>query len=134
MGSTDSEAAFCYIMEALRAKWCTPPDTATLFAEIARLAAELHGYGIFNFMLSNGDWLITHCSTKLHYIVRQAPFPAAHLVDEDVTVDFATVTTPDDRVAVIATIPLTDNEQWTAMQAGEMILFRDGAPLLQYQS
>ena len=134
VGSTDSEAAFCYIMEALRAKWCTPPDTATLFAEIARLASELNGHGIFNFMLSNGDWLITHCSTKLHYIVRQAPFPAAHLVDEDVTVDFATVTTPDDRVAVIATVPLTDNEQWTAMQPGEMILFRDGAPLLQHQS
>lgn len=134
VGSTDSEAAFCFMMEALRAKWCTPPDTATLFAEIARLAGELHRFGIFNFMLSSGDWLITHCSTRLHYIVRQAPFPEAHLVDEDMSVDFAQVTTPNDRVAVIATMPLTDNECWTAMQPGEMILFQDGQPRLRQQS
>ena len=36
----------------------------------------------------------------------------AHLKDQDVTVDFRQVTTPDDRGAVIATQPLTDNETW----------------------
>ena len=130
VGSTDSEAAFCYLMEALRAKWCTAPALDELFAEITRLSRELHQFGVFNFMLSSGDWLIAHCSTKLHYIIRQAPFPQAHLVDNDVTVDFSTVTTPQDRVAVIATIPLTDNESWTAMHSGDIILFNHGAPLL----
>lgn len=126
VGSTDSEAAFCYIMEQLRQRWCTAPSLDELFEAIEGLAATLRGYGVFNFMLSNGQWLFTHCSTKLHYIVRKAPFPTAHLVDDDVTVDFSTVTTPDDRVAVIATVPLTDNEQWTAMQDGELALFADG--------
>lgn len=127
VGSTDSEAAFCYIMEQLRQHWCQPPSLDELFEAIEGLAATLRGYGVFNFMLSNGQWLFTHCSTKLHYIVRQAPFPTAHLVDDDVTVDFSTVTTPDDRVAVIATVPLTDNETWTAMQDGELALFVDGS-------
>lgn len=127
VGSTDSEAAFCYIMEQLRQRWCQPPSLDELFEAIEGLAATLRGYGVFNFMLSNGQWLFTHCSTKLHYIVRQAPFPTAHLVDDDVTVDFSTVTTPDDRVAVIATVPLTDNESWTALQDGELALFVDGA-------
>lgn len=127
VGSTDSEAAFCYIMEQLRQRWCQPPTLDELFEAIEGLAATLRGYGVFNFMLSNGQWLFTHCSTKLHYIVRQAPFPTAHLVDDDVTVDFSTVTTPNDRVAVIATVPLTDNETWTAMQDGELTLFVDGA-------
>ena len=48
----------------------------------------------------------------LHYTVREPPFTVAHLTDVDLTIDFAAVTTPDDRVAVIATCPLTDNEEW----------------------
>ena len=130
VGSTDSERAFCYLMEKLRAKWCQPPQLDELFAEVARLAEEIRAFGVFNFMLSNGEVLFSHCSTHLHYIVRQAPFHEAHLVDDDVTVDFSTVTTPQDRVAVIATQPLTDNEHWTQLEPGQLILFRDGAPLL----
>jgi glutamine amidotransferase len=80
-------------------------------------------------MLSNGEVLFAHCATNLHYIIRQAPFNKAHLVDDDVTVDFSTVTTPYDRVAVVATQPLTDNESWIQLQPGQLLLFRDGAPL-----
>ncbi|MDF0605832.1 class II glutamine amidotransferase [Neisseriaceae bacterium TC5R-5] len=131
VGTTDSEQAFCYLLEQLRSKWCQPPSQQALFDEINRLAAEIRHYGVFNFMLSNGEALYSHCSTHLHYIIRQAPFNTAHLVDNDVSVDFATVTTLQDRVAVIATQPLTDNENWTALQNGELILFRDGLPLLR---
>lgn len=133
VGCTDSEAAFCYLMEQLRKRWCQPPSEDELFEAIATLAAELHQHGTFNFMLSNGDWLIAHGSSNLHYIVRQAPFPQAHLVDDDVTVDFNTVTTPNDRVAVIATLPLTDNECWTAIQCGQSVMFRGGQAIRSQQ-
>ena len=129
VGSTDSERAFCHLLEQLRLRWDTPPDSAQLFDEMTRLAAEIRPHGTFNFMLSNGEWLIAHCATHLHTIVRQAPFNTAHLVDDDVSIDFSTVTTVRDRVAVIATQPLTDNENWNALAPGELVLFRDGAPL-----
>ncbi|MEL7243230.1 MAG: class II glutamine amidotransferase, partial [Cyanobacteria bacterium J06573_2] len=61
---------------------------------------------------------------------RKAPFAAAHLIDEDVTVDFNELTRPKDRVAVIATTPLTDNEVWTQIQPGELLTFLDGEPIL----
>ena len=61
--------------------------------------------------------------------MRQAPFGTAHLVDEDLTLDFRDLTGEGDRVAVIATVPLTDNEVWTQMQPGEMLVFQDGLPL-----
>ena len=77
-------------------------------------------------MLSNGEALFAHCSTKLSRITRRAPFGAAHLVDRDVTVDFSAVTTPNDVVTVIATEPLTDNEQWQPLWPGELMMFRDG--------
>jgi len=82
--------------------------------------------GIFNFLLSNGEWLMAHCSTELSYIVRRAPFNMAHLKDEDVMVDFSQVTTPNDRVAIIATQPLTDNEPWITMPPGSLWLFQEG--------
>ena len=50
----------------------------------------------------------------------------ARLSDEDLSLDFATCTTPSDRVAVIATAPLTCNEQWTAFASGELLVFQDG--------
>lgn len=50
----------------------------------------------------------------------------AHLKDQDVSVDFSEVTTDRDCVAVIATQPLTDNEQWLALPKEQVVLFQDG--------
>ena len=94
------------------------------------MAGEIARHGEFNFLLCNGDSLFVHCSTQLSYIVRQAPFAVAHLKDQDLSIDFSEVTTPEDRVAVIATLPLTDNEQWTRLEPGTLTLFLDGQPLL----
>ena len=69
---------------------------------------------------------MAHCVDNLCYILRHAPFAQAHLIDDDVTVDFDALTTPNDKVAVIATTPLTDNETWTQMRPGELIAFRHG--------
>jgi len=130
VGNTDSEHAFCWLLQSLRQRFgTTPPDAETLFEAIREMTLALSAHGEFNFLLSNGDCLIAHCSTCLAYIVRQAPFAQAHLKDQDVSVDFNTVTRPDDRVAIIATEPLTDNETWTLMAPGSLWLFADGTPL-----
>lgn len=134
VGATDSERAFCHLLETLRAIFPGgQPDYQTLHTAIADIAAEARAYGEFNFLLSNSELLFAHCATNLSYIVRKAPFQKAHLLDEDYEVDLSTVTTPDDKVAVIATRPLTDNEVWTAMGAGELLIFRDGEPQLSAQ-
>ena len=126
VGTTDSEQAFCWMLNQLALQFARAPDAATLTDAVRALTAELAGHGTFNFLLSNGKALFAHCSTNLFYVLRRAPFNTAHLADADVTVDFAQVTTPDDRVAVIATQPLTDNEQWVQMAPGELLVFADG--------
>ncbi len=129
VGTTDSEWAFCYLLQQLRRRFGdTPPDLPALTVAVRELCAEIAAHGTFNMMLSDGSALFTHCSTKLYYIVRQFPFSEARLADEDMRVDFSQVTTPDDRVAIIVTEPLTANENWTAFQAGEMKVFIDGKP------
>ena len=71
-------------------------------------------------MLSNGQALWAHCSTNLFFVERKHPFAHAQLADEDLSIDFARNTTPQDRVAVVVTAPLTTNENWTAFEPGEL--------------
>lgn len=130
VGSTDSERAFCYLMQEMRKHFGeTAPAMAEMTHFMRQLCSEIAAYGTFNMMLSNGAALFVHCSTKLHYLVRQYPFTKASLSDEDVAVDFSEVTTPQDRVAVIVTEPLTTNESWTPFLPGEFKVFVDGAVL-----
>ena len=129
VGSTDSERAFCWIMQEFRKKHgTTMPAKSELFETLTELTKEAGKFGEFNFLFSNGDLLFAHCSMKLTYIVRQAPFPTARLRDKDMTVDFNDVTSKKDRVAIIATAPLTDNETWNVLEPGTLWLFRDGEP------
>lgn len=73
VGSTDSERAFCFMLEQLRSRFEHKPPVGKLFAEVSTLTAQIRHHGLFNFMLSNGDILFAHASTLLHYIIRQAP-------------------------------------------------------------
>ena len=66
-------------------------------AERARCASWCRGWprtARFNLLLSNGQALWAHCSTQLHWLQRQHPFRRATLADEDLSVDFAALTTP----------------------------------------
>lgn len=131
VGNTDSEWAFCYLLQELRRRFGdTRPALAELANALRELAAGIASHGPFNMMLSDGSALFAHCSTNLHYIVRQHPFATARLSDEDMSVDFSQVTTPNDRVAVIVTAPLTTNETWTPFAPGELKVFIEGAPAL----
>ena len=128
VGQTDSERAFCHLLQTLRQRFpAGAPDRLALRETLEEFAAQVRQHGLFNFLLSNGDCLFAHRSTELHFIIRQAPFAVAHLKDQDVAVDFNELTTPDDRVALIATLPLTDNEAWTPLPVGRVVMFADGA-------
>ena len=128
IGTTDSEYAFCALMSALDRSFPGgyPADREALWKAIARIGGKLGARGTFNFLLGDGSHLYARCATKLCYIIRKAPFKKATLADDDLSVDFAEVTTPRDRVAVIATAPLTRDETWTLGKPGEMWVFRGG--------
>ena len=129
VGETDSERAFCWLMQELAKAHASVPPIHELTTTLKELAPVIAAHGTFNFTLSNGQALWAHCSTHLHHLVRQHPFAQASLQDEDVTVDFAELTSANDRVAVVVTEPLTRNEAWSAFAPGELRVFVGGAPL-----
>lgn len=126
VGDTDSERAFCWLLQELAKNHARMPSIPDLTQTLAELAPTIARHGTFNFLLSQGEALWAHCSTKLHYVLRRHPFAAAQLQDADLTVDFADLTTPQDRVAVVVTEPLTCNEDWVALKTGELAVFVDG--------
>lgn len=126
VGSTDSEYIFCHLLNHLAAKFLVKPSREDLFAEIAAHFITYDRLGIFNCILSNGEWLIAHASTLLHYVLRAWPFGVVDLIDEHQSRDFSVLTQPDDRVAVLATLPLSKNEHWQQLAVHETLMFADG--------
>ncbi|MEK8047370.1 class II glutamine amidotransferase [Ideonella margarita] len=126
VGDTDSERAFCWLMQEMAKAHAGVPDVDELSRTLAELMPQLHRHGTFNMLLSNGQALWAHASTRLHWLERRHPFQPVALKDEDMRVDFASVTTPNDRVALIATEPLTTDEPWTAFEPGELRVFEAG--------
>jgi len=127
VGTTDSEYAFCWLLDQIRIAFPEPPqNTEPLFDLITQCCHKLRSLGVFNMLLCDSDWLFAYCTTKLHWITRRAPFGVAQLKDCDLTVDFRGETQENDIVTVIATEPLTDNEEWQSIQTGEARVFKEG--------
>lgn len=131
IGETDSEYAFCWLLEQLKQRYPRRPSNwPAVFRFIASCAGQVRKKGVFNMLLSDGDYVMAYCSTRLHWLTRRAPFGKATLLDEDVEIDFQRETTPNDVVTVIATQPLTGNEQWQKIEPGEFALFHLGERVL----
>jgi glutamine amidotransferase len=143
VGDTDSEAVFCAILNALRSEFKELPTLCVLHRFLKKLCDEIiagrDDDTIFNFLLGCGQYTLFAYSwpgsrpgskvwNGLHYIVREPPFSTARLIDCDYSIDFAQYTTPDDRVAVITTKPLTSEDGWKEFQRGELLMFSHGKP------
>lgn len=126
IGSTDSEAAFCYIAEQLKNRFRKKPTENEIFETIREITEDLSARGTFNFILSNGEWMIAHCSTNLHYLTRKAPFGKVQRIDDDGVIDFSNYAEDSDKVTIISTFPLTKNETWTKMEHGGFVFFKEG--------
>lgn len=127
VGQTDSELAFCWLLKQMEDRYPEPPqDMESVFLYIAKCCDQLKEKGVFNMLLSDGEFVMTYCTNHLYWITRRAPFGKAALLDEDVEINFQEETTPNDVVSVIATQPLTGNETWHRMKPGEYGLFHLG--------
>jgi glutamine amidotransferase len=126
VGQTDSERAFCWLMQELAKSHASVPSVNELSNTLCELVPQIAQHGTFNFLLSNGQALWSHASTNLHYVLRKHPFSRATLSDEDLSMNFAEHTRETDRVAVVVTQPLTTDESWVAFEPGLLYTFEGG--------
>jgi glutamine amidotransferase len=76
VGDTDSERAFCWLMQELAKNHARMPSIPDLTQTLAELAPQIARHGTFNFLLSQGEALWAHCTTRLHYVLRRHPSAA----------------------------------------------------------
>ena len=127
VGTTDSEYAFCWMLDQIRTKYPKRPSSQLgLWRFIHKLAKEADKYGVFSFLMSDSYNLYVYCTNNMCWLTRSHPFGKARLIDTGKVVDFSKLTTANDVVTVIASRALTDNEEWHHMKKGEFTVFRNG--------
>ena len=137
LGDTDSEYAFCVLLEKLRESYGPryPEDPRELGKTLFELGNELGQDGIFNFLWADGEHLFARCGDNLHSIEYKAPFGSATLVDAEVKVQIRDILhmADDASMAVVSTVPLTRDENWTKARPGTLWVFSGGSLLHSFQ-
>jgi len=134
LGETDSEHAFCYLLDKIQAGHLYSgiiPD----FDKIFGLLRNINSYGNFNCLFSDGTYLYAYRDTNgyngLCYTKRQYPFDSINLVDEDYAIDLSSEKARDEYGYVVATRPLSD-ENWVNLEPGTLVIFKKG--IIEYSS
>jgi glutamine amidotransferase len=135
VGDTDSEFAFCCLLERLGKLWDRatgkPPSVKSRLETVAGIAAWLRPFGPFNFVYSDGDALFVHAHRRtqsdgdvrppgLHLLVRSCNEQAVNLAKSGVIL--APVA---QELALVASVPLTD-EPWEPIEEGQVIALSQG--------
>lgn len=135
VGETDSEYAFCCLLERMLRLWgignTAIPSVDERLAVIAEFAAWLRPMGPANFIYADGDTLFAHAHRRTQDDGAVSP-PGLHLLtrtcDEDCP-DLkragVTLQTKPQQLTLVASVPLTD-EPWEAMAEGEVIALHAG--------
>lgn len=138
VGETDSETAFCILLQRLRPLWLDCDDVPPLdvrLAVVAGLAAQLRPLGPANFLYSDGDALFVHAHRRTQAPGRIEP-PGLHLLVRECPLEMARLETPGleiraaqsglQQVALVASVPLTDEAGWQPLAEGEVLAIRAG--------
>lgn len=106
-GETDSEYAFCHLLshisQNIQAFPATNADVS--FPTVAMISELIASHGKFNFLMSDGEYLIAYGHDRLHYLEQ----------GEDMADS-----------AMIATEPLPGEGSWVAFDPGELRIYRLG--------
>jgi glutamine amidotransferase len=135
VGETDSELAFCELLEniaALPHEAGKQPSLDTRMAVVSEMARQFRGCGPSNFMYGDGDVLFVHADQRYQNTTGMVAPPALHLFEcssreTPGLVDEAEPPMSDEnqKVILLATVPLSDNG-WQALGRGELLALRDG--------
>lgn len=137
VGETDSEYAFCALLQRLLALWLATDNIPALedrLAIVSSFAATIREFGPANFLYADGDALFVHGHKRmqgetcirppgLHVLHRRCAHSEAALDAPGLTIE-----SPEDaqHVAIFASVPLTPDPGWQALDEGELLVVRHG--------
>ena len=134
IGNTDSELAFCHLMEKMATIWANEdsPDLTQRLNIFTLFSNEIKDYGIANFIYSDSDFIFIHShkrlvikdgtegSPGLHILQRSCPLDVPNKID-----GLELSTNEPQEVVLVASVPLS-NENWTALKEGTIKVLQNG--------
>ncbi len=135
LGETDSEIAFCILLERLAPLWAdgARPALADALAVLRRFAARMRRLGPANFLYSDGEFVVAHAHRRIQADGTVAPPGLWRLhrrcaVDADALAPAGArkgaVDAPQE-ITLLASVPLTD-EDWHPLDEGEILVIGEG--------
>ncbi len=135
VGTTDSEHAFCVLMQRMSRLWSQSPGIPSLQARretVFDFAREIGEIGSANFLYSDSDVMFVHghvrtqadgsiCAPGLYYTSVSCDYGFGQS-------ELASVKLESDRVqkvTLVSTMPLTDGD-WRPLHAGELLVLKGG--------
>lgn len=135
VGETDSESAFCILLDRLSALWDfdSTPSLDSRLAIVGRFAAALRELGPANFLYADSDAVFAHADRRIQVDGAITP-PGLWRLHRDCAVDrdalaqsgvLITATPGPQQLALLASVPLSD-EPWQPLARGEVIAVKAG--------
>lgn len=124
IGDTDSEHAFCALLERLAPLWASSiPPLADRLRVVRTFSGELRSLGPANFIYTDGDVILAHSHRRRddHGEIRP---PGLHLLCRT-CLERERERDEQQHVALVASVPLSD-EPWQPLAEGELVVLRDG--------
>jgi glutamine amidotransferase len=138
IGETDSEVAFCALLDRIAPLWRTGavPPLKDRLAAIADLAAQLRHLGPANFLYSDGDALFAHGHRRIQSDGSITPpglwrLHRTCVIDRDALRDAGVMIerpVEPQELTLLASVPLT-SEVWCPFGEGEIIVVKNGCEL-----
>lgn len=136
IGETDSEWAFCRLLDRLAALWDHRTEEIPPLAErhnvISSYAAALRTLGPANFIYSDSHTLFVHADRRVDLDSGER-LPGIYLLERscdeevpDLAASGVILKTARQALTLAASVPLTD-EAWRALATGELLAIEEGA-------
>ena len=130
MGLTDTEHAFCWLLNQVRAA-----GARSLFDlgwdKLYDYLADLNEHGTANFLLSDGQDLVVYHDkggfNGLHWTRRLPPHKATLLENDEVALELCKGVDANRTVVAISTEALAGDYLWVPFARGQMLVMRRGA-------
>ncbi|QHO75721.1 class II glutamine amidotransferase [Bradyrhizobium sp. CCBAU 051011] len=135
IGESDSELAFCALLDQMAAIWTVQGAVPTLrqrFLIVSSFAGELRKLGPANFLYSDGDMLFAHGHRRKHAETGKIEAPGLVSIQRQCQQDTIglvasglSIRGDNQQVTLFASVPLT-NEFWVPLAEGELVAARGG--------
>ncbi|HXH32698.1 MAG TPA: class II glutamine amidotransferase [Bacteriovoracaceae bacterium] len=138
VGSTDSEHAFCVLMEKLALLWADYdglPPLQERFQVVSSFAEEMRNLGAANFLYSDGETLFGHGHQRHDPITDVLQWPGLHYINFDCEDELngfeksskSAIALKDHAhvITLFASVPLSKGD-WHPMKEGEVIAVTKG--------